>query len=437
MDLGARQKGLPGPVRGVEMAPNLTNSPTKVAPQKPAPRVHLPAAAAALLVLIAAVIAGNHYASWLEDRYVHSLAPLVLAQSANGTVLQLAAFRQPDLLPIYGSSEMLNEPVAQRAFQFFLSYPTGFEVFDIAKSADTSLDIAQDLAAVGPELKGKKVVVSFAPTMFNAPEVGARAYAENFSLLHANALAFSPYLSLGLKQQAAWRMLDYPQTLTKDPLLKFALENLAAGTWPGQVVYAMVFPLGQLDTLVIRMQDHYAVWAYLKGHPQITPDVRRQPQSINWKAVIAAAQTQQQTATSSDPYGIENSTWIKEYHGHLDLSRPGSGDAGYLRTLRNSREWYDLGIVLEVLRELGAQPLIMSRPINGTLFTAAGISAKAQQVYYSDLENMMSSESVPLVDFRAYTDDPLFSVDRGSHTSRKGWAIVDQALDGFYHGGTP
>ena len=42
----------------------------------------------------------------------------------------------------------------------------------------------------------------------------------------------------------------------------------------------------------------------------------------------------------------------------------------------------------------------------------------------------------PLADFKEYTNDRLFSIDYSSHTSRKGWVIVDQTLDAFYHGNT-
>ncbi len=176
------------------------------------------------------------------------LAPLMLPQSNVGSALQQAAFRQPDLLVVYGSSEMLNEATAYGAFQFFQYYPTGFNVYEVAKSGATSLDIAQDLAAIGPELRGKKVVFSFTPTMFNAPEVTPLAYAANFSLLHANALIFDLYLSLETKQTAAQRMNDYPDTLNGDPVLQFAVQQLACKCWYGSSLYALSFPLGQINT---------------------------------------------------------------------------------------------------------------------------------------------------------------------------------------------
>ena len=191
-----------------------------------------------------------------------------------GTVVQQAAFRQTDLLPVYGSSEMLGGDNPYGASIFFASYPTGFNVIGIAKGGNTSLNIAQDAGSHWPGIEGKKVVISFTPIIFTAAKVTDYAYAGNFSRLHAASLAFSPYLSMAVKQKAARRMLEYPDILSKsgDPILSFALQNLAGGSLYNHIVYALTLPLGQLDTLIIRLQDHYEVWSFLQDHPDIASD---------------------------------------------------------------------------------------------------------------------------------------------------------------------
>ena len=69
--------------------------------------MHLIAAGAALVILVGAVINSDRLAVSLEDKTIHALAPIELPQTYAGIVLQQAAFRQADLLPVYGSSEML------------------------------------------------------------------------------------------------------------------------------------------------------------------------------------------------------------------------------------------------------------------------------------------------------------------------------------------
>ena len=189
---------------------------------------HLLPALAAILILFGLLAGGSLFARFVELRYVNTLAPDRLKQTDVGSALQEAAFLRPDLLPVYGSSEMFEEDDENSAYRFFQTYPTGFTVFEVAASGMTSLEIAQNLAALGPEIKGKKVVISFTPSMFTSTTVSEKEYSGDFSRLHANELVFSPYISFDLKQHIASRMLDYPDTFADDPILGFALQNLAS-----------------------------------------------------------------------------------------------------------------------------------------------------------------------------------------------------------------
>ena len=395
---------------------------------------HLLPAGIALGILLGILVGGTQVARSIEDRYINILAPMLVPQSYIGSALQEAAFRQSNLLTVYGSSEMLSEASQYRTFNFFAQYPTGFQVFDVAKTGDTSLDIAEDLAAMGPLLKGKKLVISFTPTMFNAEEeVGTKAYAADFSRLHANQLAFSPYLGMSLKQQFAVRMLDYPNTLQKDPLLAFTLHYLATASPLKDLVYFAIFPLGRLQTWIITLQDHWAVLAYIRTHPDLNPQVPQKMQTVQWNALLLQATAFQMARTTADPYGVENKTWQTQYKD-FTVKPPGFMDTFYLAELDKSKEWGDLELALGVLQKFGADPLIMSRPINGLLEQASGISPQAQDLYYQKLEQTVGRYHLRLEDFKEHTSDPFFSVDRASHTSPRGWVYVDQVLDEYFHG---
>src|SRR5919197_835577 len=158
---------------------------------------HLGSALLAVGLLAAALAGGVLYARWVESRYIHALAsgmfasplrgdtlPPELAQEVEGSVLQAEAFRQPDLLPIYGSSELLWRS-AQGEFngsQLFREYPTGFALFPVSKPGTPTLVILQDLAAVGTELRGRKVALSLSPSWVLHREGADQVfYAGNFS----------------------------------------------------------------------------------------------------------------------------------------------------------------------------------------------------------------------------------------------------------------
>ena len=105
------------------------------------------------------------------------------------------------------------------------------------------------------------------------------------------ALTFTPSLSMTVKRHTAKRMLEYPDALaaSDDPMLSFALQNLGGGTVYNHIVYALTWPLGQLDALIDRVQDRYEVWRLLRKTPAIDQAAGRQSRTIDWEAEIGKA----------------------------------------------------------------------------------------------------------------------------------------------------
>lgn len=396
---------------------------------------HVTSALAAVLITGAILAGWANHASAFIDGDIHALTASPPDEALQSSALLRSAFRQPDLLPVLGSSELLWGQFPYRASEFFTEYPTGFDVFVVAKSGVTPLVTAQELAGVGRDLRGKKVVIALTPLLFYHPEVKAEDYAGNFSRLHADELAFSTSLSFDLKRIAARRMLAYPDTLAKDALLRFALHRLTEDGLFSRILYYAALPLGRLETLALRWQDQREVMRLIQEQPGLKPAVAPQPHQPDWSALAAQAEQEQAKLTQSNPYGVENSIWFDTHKAWVEQTQgPGSKDADYLQHLQDTQEWTDLNILLRLLKEQGARPLIVCLPFKGPLLDALGVSADARQQFYASLEGTVAVYGFPLVDYRQYDGDPYFVVDMFSHTSREGWIYVDQTLDAYFHG---
>ncbi len=397
-------------------------------------RPHLSAAFASMFCLLAALVGFTYYAQALEQKYISALAPLNLPEAINGIALQLVALDQPDLLIVFGSSEVTFVDTSNEASQFFRNYPTGFAVMAVARLGASALTMAQDLAALGPSLRGKKVVISLSPGTFIKTGLQENFYAGNYSRLHAYEMVFSPYLSLGLKHAATKIMLKYAQVHKNDPFLKLALGSLGDESIQGRLLYYLIWPLGKLQIEIMRLQDHAEVVAYLQSH-KIQPTVPHTPQQIDWAQILEAARLHQELTTSNNPYGVDETIWSFYQRKLSSDPHTGSGDLIFIQKLSKDREWPNLRILLNVLEELGAQPLILSRPMNIQLWEAMGVSEKAQSLYYAKLHEIVNPYQFPIVDFQSYGRDVYFSIDSYSHTSSEGWVHVDRVLDTFFHGG--
>ncbi len=378
-------------------------------------RVHLSAFAIAFFV--AAIFAAYtlFMCKRLEVRYVHTTPSGLNDLRLQGIALQRQAFRADDLLVLYGSSELVKE-VPNRASEFFEPYPTGFRVFPVGKAGTVSLAVLQKIASVGADIRGRKVALSLSPSFFFDETVNADYYDGNFSALQATELAFSTELSHELRRDAAQRMRLYPDTLDGNWTLDFALERLAGDSLLDHALFAAIWPLGKLTTAVGQAQDH------LESGIQIStasdgPDVKpKKFVGINWREVMNAANS---TKRPPPP--------------RLTQRPKGSRDASFVASLTAADEWEDFELILRTLRELGAQPLLLSMPLHGPDLETTGVSAGARSNYGTRLTTLAKRYTTPLVYFQEFEDDPAFWADNLDHPGIKGWAHYNKVLDDFYH----
>jgi D-alanine transfer protein len=419
----------PAPLRSGRNAPIVFQSVNTGVPQ---PKPHLIAVSAALLILALAVASGWLWCTQLEAQYASALARDLSDAKLQGVALQRAAFAQPDLLVLYGSSELLRD-VPNTAAQFFAEYPSGFRVFPVGKMGTGMLSMAEKIAAVGSSARGRKVAYSLSPSLFFEPTIDPSYYSGNFSVLQARQLAYSTELSFGLKRDFARRMLAYPDTLEDHWLLDSTLRHLASSTNLDRILYYAALPLGMIQNFVGRTQDHFEAAIDILGQPDLPESPYKKRRILNWAEhlrqadIIAKGLAAKAAAAAKPP-----KPWQPPArHPH------GSRDALWLAKMNKATEWTDLNLLLRTLRELGARPLLLSMPVHGADLEAVGVSKKARAAYPQRMHDAVAPFNMPLVYFKQHEDDPLFFSDHFDHLGAKGWVYYDETLDAFFHEETP
>src|SRR5246127_2871904 len=216
---------------------------------------HLMSALIACAIVIAILCSGRMLAIHLERKTVHWIAPKDFFIKNQGLAFERAAARRPDILLLYGSSELID-PIPNRASDFFASAPTGFQVCPVGKAGTTSLIILQKIGALGSELRGRKVAISLSASSFLTPALKPEFYAGNFSLPAANGLLFGDAIDFNLKAEIAKRMLQFPDTLAEDGLLELAVRCLASGRPVDRLILMTIWPMGKLQNIMLDLQDH-------------------------------------------------------------------------------------------------------------------------------------------------------------------------------------
>jgi D-alanine transfer protein len=393
---------------------------------------HLFSALVACGLMAAALFAGRIIAVHLERSTLASTAPTVFPLKNQGLAFQRAAARARDVMPLYGSSEFFSGG-PERSSSFFRSAPTGFRVSPVGRPGANSVIMLQKLGALGGDLRGKKLAISISPPWFSVPEIGPSLYGGNFSLFAASELVFGIALDFNVKRDIASRMLQFPQTLAKSPLLEFALRRLASGGVLDQIVFCALWPLGKIQNAILDLQDHFASAIYILHEAKPAP--RPHPQILDWPSLIEKA-----AEAAGAGENQKGKALVSAKQTVADRS-----DAPSWQPLNEAREWVDLELLLRVLRETDARPLLLSMPIDGSFYDKVGVSRSVRDFYYRKMRALAQRYNVALVEFEDHDEDAAFLEHRNprfkdvpsSHLTPKGWMLYNRALDDFFHGRVP
>ena len=377
--------------------------------------------------LVAAVLLGAKVvAVHLERTTVRASAPELFSLKNQGLAFQRVAARSPYVLPLYGSSELTAVLVPERAHIFFRTAPTGFQVSPVGAGGANSLIMLQKIAALGTDLRGKKVAISLSPGWFLKPGPGwLQGYKGNFSLMAASEMAFGTALDFELKRDIALRMLKCPGTLENSPLLEFALKRLASGHWLDRLIFCALWPIGKIQTTVLELQDHFAAFNYIRH--KIRSAAPFHSGTSDWSKLIASVDESKVTDTDM----VTNASSLS---GDKTIDRR---DDEFRDRMNASTAWIDLELLLRTLARVHASPLLCTMPIAGDLYDRKGVSRSAREDYYVKLRALVQRYHFRLVEFKGHDEDPAFLYRHQSHLTAKGWIYYDRALDDFFHGRAP
>jgi D-alanine transfer protein len=391
---------------------------------------HLTSALIACAITCGILFGGRVLAIHLESKTIHETAPRDFWIKNQGLAFQRAAAHAPDILLLYGSSELID-PIPNRASDFFSSEPSGFQVCPVGKGGATSLNILQKLAALGSDLRGRKIAVWVSPSSFFKPDVKLELYAGNFSWAAASGTLFGNSLDFELKSEIARRMLQFPDTLAKAPLLQLAATSLASGEVVDRMVLMAIWPLGKLQNLILDLQDHFAALVYIfSGDRSTIP--KRELRRFELSSHSAPDNTRHRLRELVSPGALSNSG-PELVQTHTLEARDFNRDAAFRARIATANEWTDLELLLRTAAEIGAHPLVVSMPIDTTRDDLRGVSRLGRQVYYDGMSELARRYHFPLVQFEDHDGDSTFLIAHREHPTAKGWQYYDRALADFFH----
>jgi len=383
--------------------------------------IHIRAFAWSVVVVVAALSLSMPVLRVIEDSMMEHLLALPFPEKNQGLFLQRQAFHRSNVLPLYGSSE-LTEEMEFRADEMFWNRPKGFQVCPVGAGGNTTLLMAEKIAALGGAVRDQKVVVILSPVWFRDRRPRADQVAGNFSPLQVINLMLSPDLDDGLRKRFAERMLRFPDSLEPHPLIRDYLKKLKRDDsqegWNNRLLRLRLWGYEKM----LAWEDHLnTVLAAYEYGINDRGSWKHKPKKLALSKRIKRIERDENKA-------------LKLQIKQQALEAEGEDDGGEsLAAMAASEEWGDYQLLLDALKNLKAKALVVSIPMPGEFSAGRKISRAERTYYYQRVEAMSTERGYPVVTFADHDLDTDFIVGNTSHPAAKGWLYINRLLDEFYH----
>lgn len=338
-------------------------------------------------------------------------------------------------IPVFGSSELFAaEDVSAFPKYLFRNGQSDFNMVLIGRGYMQSIHHAVNAGALGPYIKGKKAALILSPQWFTKAHLAPETYASRFSEEAYAAFMKNPAISGPLKKRVAERM---EALLTADPAQLERIRKVRQAALEHTLNLAGQVEMG----LYSRFIDIKAVHALAKALEPAgsagaadAPDAGAQEQvrvrELDFQALLPEAEAAGKRACTNNEYYIFDAYYDTYVRDALEQRKGSQAKDSYM----DSPEYGDLRLFLEVCRELGIEPLIVSIPVNGKWYDWTGFPKEDRDGYYQKIRDLCEEYQVSLADFSGKEYEPYFLKDV-MHLGWKGWVYVDEAVYRFYQGG--
>ncbi|NLG10921.1 MAG: D-alanyl-lipoteichoic acid biosynthesis protein DltD [Coriobacteriaceae bacterium] len=290
-------------------------------------------------------------------------------------------------------------------------------------ASNQSLSQAIHLGALGNRLKVKKVVINLSPQWFIEDFLAPEAFADKLYPEMFTAFMENEGISVDLKQRVVDRCKSQLNT-SPDKLRQIeAYERVYLHT--GNIADLWLI---EINKLITSNRDK-AILTFSMNPPKATgPKVVYD--DIDFSALAEEAELNGQAQCANNDFYVSDNYFKKNLEPNLGWLK------GHLKSanMHDTVEYDDLRLLLDICRELGIEPLLVSVPVNGFYYDYTGLPESERQHCYQNIRDIAGEYDVQLLDLSGHEYTPYFLHDI-MHLGWKGWIYAIQGVHEFYQQG--
>ncbi|WP_088068236.1 D-alanyl-lipoteichoic acid biosynthesis protein DltD [Gottfriedia luciferensis] len=378
----------------------------------------------AFIIVILLISIPNQWISGVVNKQTaNHLSNSLSTTVFQGIAVQKEVMKEPNFVPIYGSSELLRFDSFHPS-NFFEKYDPKYTPFLIGRGGTQSLIHFLSLSSVYPYLKDKQIVFIVSPQWFNKRGLDEARFSPNFSKLQAIELANNNQIPIDIKKRAIHRLLDY-SIVKNDHMLSTVLKNSIGEKTNQPADNIMANYLVNPYLSIVKKQD-IALSKFNVGARIFNSNHYTTPENKSYSELLQMAEKQGEKTSTNNPFGIRNSIYSFHFANKINDLKNINTKVSY----NVSPEYGDLQLVLDLLKSAHAKPLFIVIPVNGYFYDYTGFKKENRSNYYKKVSNEIRSSGFDIADLSSHEYEKYFFRD-SLHISLKGWVYIDQAMEAF------
>jgi D-alanine transfer protein len=386
-----------------------------------------PLITAVLIALILLLVPVSLFAPFIPAEDLVDVAPSPDLKRFKNLFLEEGALSQDGFLPLFGSST-IGFFSRYHPSNYFL--PDEWTPYLVGQPGCTDLLHVLNLAAVGPTLAHRKLVIMLDPSEFMIPNgISDAGFTRFYSPLTGYRFVFSKDIPEAEKKKIAHRLLHYT-AVKSDPLLVTMLEGMTLQEPQKEWKAALLKPAAYLRLKLLEKQDFIESFTLLKTNKPF----HRLPvaRNLTWDKLREQAAEEAKKETNNNPYGFLNDVYLKTVHekhaAYKNSWRPGS-PGSHLQSVT----YDDLQAILDILKNEQAEPIFVLIPRKGAWCDYIGFTRPYREQLYAKIRKQVQAAGFPMLDYSRYEYDNYFMRDP-AHLGWTGWVTLDQDLDAYVKG---
>ncbi len=333
-----------------------------------------------------------------------------------------------DKTVLYMGSSEFNHSKSKPAHPTNLFRKSNMEVMCIGTAFTQSLNLAITAGAVSKDMKNKKAVLLVSPSWFTKYGVKETPFAMRFSESQYEELMKNPAISKETKQQVSSRvnellagqkdMLNQVKTIDKIYL------NGGSTFWE-----RMSFNMRNLLTEERDAVSVGSMWLNYKHTAKPDRQVKKkEPEKPDFAGMLREGEQDFIEKSTNNPFNMMDKSFNSRFRSRV-VKAKGMYDR---KSYRNSVEYGDLELFLDICRQSKLQVMVVLLPINGPWYDHTGFKPEKRQIVSEKVGEMTKKyKNVTYYDMFGKCYEKGFFEDN-VHPSGKGWVVINEKVYEFF-----